>query len=221
MALKCFLNVFRLLSHFSTDLEERKNFYAVVDTILEARMIGNFGKPSLTFYQAVKKYTEYLNLRDEHSKGGLSSSLCAQACLASALFRTLEQFFGDLGFLQKVVFYQWSRQTMSFYFAFFKSFSITCSLLVEAINYIRLRKTVTRMRLCRKGDKESLDVRDGELQVSRVLIIRCLCDMYVYYKWIPSYHPIPVAAYLCGFTSGLLGVWLVWKDQRHPQGHTP
>lgn len=38
--------------------------------------------------------------------------------------------------------------------------------------------------------------------------------MYVYFKWIPQYTPIPTLEYLAGMFSGFTGVWLVWKDVR-------
>lgn len=218
MVLKCLLNIFRLLAYYSTGLEEQKRYYSVVDAILEARMLGNFGKPTLTFYQAVNKYGSFLETNNKLRRGSRLSSLCATACLASALLRTLEQFFGDLGFLQKVVVHHWSRQTFSFYFAFFKSFSILLMLLAETIKYFGLRKSLAEVGPCRRGHCHNLGSIRAELQRSTAIIIRSICDMYVYCKWIPSYTPNPVLAYLCGFTSGLLGVWLVWKENGHPTG---
>lgn len=221
MVLKCFLNVFRLLGHCSTSTENQEKFLHVTDVILETRMLGNFGKPVLTFYQGLQKYKNHWKSCSACTDSKWGTNLCAILCFSSSLFRTLEQFFGDLGFLQKVVVHQWSRKKLSFLFAFFKSFSISLALLTEIINYLALKKKMSRKKFCANGDCHHLGIVARALQVSRALMIRCLCDMYVYYKWIPSYTPNCVLSYLCGFTSGLIGVWLVWKDHRYPAGYIP
>lgn len=221
MILKCFLNIFRLLEHFSASAEGKAKFLHVTDVILESRMLGNFGKPVLTFQQGLQKYKSYKKYCSTCTSSDWRANLCANTCFSSAFFRTLEQFFGDLGFLQKVVVHKWSRQKLSFLFAFFKSFSITLALISEIVKYLTLKKKMSCLHSCFKGNCHHLGITSRELQVSRALVIRSLCDMYVYYKWIPSYTPNRVLSYLCGFTSGAIGVWLVWKDHRYPAGYIP
>lgn len=210
MALKSVLGVFRLLMIYSKSKEDRQKYFSIVDSIIETRMIGNFGKPALTLYQGVQKFYS--------SVPNASHRTCAierRLVLASTLFRTLEQLSGDLGFLQKVVIASWSRERLSFCYRFFKSISLSLSLLAECMTLTAVELKVRTALSC--GTKCHQIAREYRLK-SILLIVRTLCDLYVYFKWIPSYTPIPTIEFICGSISGLIGVWLVWKDQRKPYG---
>eukprot|EP00796_Vickermania_ingenoplastis_P006671 gene6671-4780_t len=216
MALKSILGIFRLLMHYSKSKEDKEMYFHIVDSIIECRMLGNFGKPGITLYQGMKKFK---------SHNGPSCSLCEKLVFLSSLFRTLEQLSGDLGFLQKVMIHQWSRQKLSFCYRFFKSFSLTIALAAEVLHHnnlqyqMKCRGECTAGSQCRAGKCGASLQRD--LLVSRSLIVRTLCDMYVYFKWLPFYTPNTTAEYICGSISGMIGVWLVWKDDRYPNGYTP
>ena len=53
---------------------------------------------------------------------------------------------------------------------------------------------------------------------SIMFFVRNICDMIVYYQWISWYNPWKHLEYLCGLTSGLMGVYLVWEDTAGPSG---
>lgn len=236
MVLKSILGVFRLLMLYSKKSKDKAKYFKIVDSIIECRMLCNFGKPGITLYQGIHKYNAHLK---EEKAQELSSSagnqcnsvcstgpntnhctLCEKIFLGSSLFRTLEQLSGDLGFLQKVVMHQWSREKLSFCYRFFKSFSLTLALIGELIHHARLSQQF-RSHRCEDGECYHMGTVKRELLVSRSLIVRTLCDMYVYYKWLPFYTPNTTAEYICGSISGLIGVWLVWKDHRYPKGYIP
>lgn len=213
MMLKSVLGVFRLLMLYRKDKASKEKYYKIVDTIIECRMLGNFGKPVMTLHQSLNKYNK--------CGGGLNEKLI----LFSGLFRTLEQFSGDLGFLQKVVMHQWSREKLSFCYRFFKSFSLTLGLIAELSHHHHLSALVRVCGQCKQGqtctEGRCRSTLGRELLVSRALIVRTLCDIYVYYKWLPFYNPNTTLEYICGSISGLIGVWLVWKDDRYPHGFIP
>ncbi|KAL7695658.1 hypothetical protein NQL31_002502 [Lotmaria passim] len=200
MMLKAVLNVSRLCMLYSVNPAEKKKFFKLSDTVVECRMLCNFGRPSITFRQGVhalqkKSYMEFWHW--------------LFTCL-SFFLRVPEQLSGDLNFLQKVVFHKWSRQKLSFFYRFFKSWSLTCCLLAELTRRSALKAAIRDAVKPEEHIHARLD-----LKVSNALIVRTLCDMYVYFKWVPGYEPIKTLEYSCGLTSGLIGMWLVWKDTRY------
>lgn len=200
MVLKSVLNISRLCMLYSADPADKKKFFKVADTIIECRMLCNFGRPSITFRQGLCALKKRESMEFWH---GIFT------CLAIFL-RIPEQMSGDLNYLQKVVFRSWSREKLSFFYRFFKSWSLTCCLLAELTHRAALRRAVADAVTPAEKVHAGLDVR-----VSNALIVRTLCDMYVYFKWIPSYEPVKLLEYTCGLMSGLIGVWLVWKDTRY------
>ncbi|KPA81803.1 hypothetical protein ABB37_04073 [Leptomonas pyrrhocoris] len=200
MMLKALLNVSRLCMLYSTNLGDKRKFFKLADTIVECRMLCNFGRPVMTFHQAMSVLGKRSYMEFWH---------CLFTCLAFFL-RVPEQLSGDMNFLQKVVFRRWSREKLSFCYRFFKSWSLTCGLLAELTRRSALKRAVRSAVTPEENVHTKL-----ELQVSNALIIRTLCDMYVYFKWIPGYEPIKAVEYSCGLASGLIGVLLVWKDTRY------
>lgn len=197
MALKSILGIFRLAMLYSKNAMTKSVYTKIVDVIIECRMLTNFGRSGFTLYQ----------LNNQMKKSNYIVKAQYIFTYLSYFFRIFEQLSGDLGYMQKVVFRTWSRATLSFYYRFFKSLSLTCALLVELCRSPmvehRLREATTPQEMC---------IARRELAVSRVLIVRNLCDMYVYYKWLPNYTPIRTIEYICGMISGMIGVWLVWSD---------
>lgn len=200
MMLKAVLNVSRLCMLYSSDPADKKSFFKVADTIVECRMLCNFGRPSITLRQG-------LCVLEKKDKMEFWHWLFA---VLSIFLRVPEQLSGDLNYLQKVVFRRWSREKLSFCYRFFKSWSLTCCLLVEMSRRAGLKRAVRDAVTPEERVHANLEMR-----VSNALIVRTLCDMYVYFKWIPGYTPVRVLEYLCGLASGLIGVWLVWKDTRY------
>ena len=47
---------------------------------------------------------------------------------------------------------------------------------------------------------------------SAIVAVRCLCDMYIYYRWIPSWQPPDVWQFSAGMVSAVLGIWLVLEE---------
>lgn len=200
MVLKSVLNIARLCMLYTDDADSKKKFFTLADTIIACRMLCNFGRPAITLRQGLRVFAMGDRLEMWH---WVFSWL-------SFFLRVPEQLSGDLNYLQKVVFSNWSRETFSFFYRFFKSFSLTCCLMVEVTRRGALRRAVRNAVTPEQKLHADLDVR-----VSNALTVRTLCDMYVYFKWIPGYQPIKTLEYSCGLVSGIIGVWLVWKDTRY------
>ncbi|KAG5489798.1 hypothetical protein GH5_00681 [Leishmania sp. Ghana 2012 LV757] len=206
MMLKAMLNIARLCMIYSRDAQDKRRYFQLADSIIECRMLCNFGRPAMTLKQGLK----VLAMKDQ-------MEFWQWAFLWLSLFlRVPEQLSGDLNYLQKVVFHNWSRETLSFFYRFFKSLSLTCCLMVEVTRRSALQRalhdaTTPQKRLC-----AALDMR-----VSSALMVRTLCDMYVYFKWIPGYRPVKTLEFSCGFVSGVIGIWLVWKDTRYALSPRP
>lgn len=200
MMLKSLLGVARLCMLYSDDPADKKKFFAVADSIIECRMLCNFGRPIMTLRQGLKS----LRLKDKLEFWHWLF------LVLSYFLRVPEQVSGDFNYLQKVVFHKWSRQRLSFCYRFFKSLSLTCCILSELCRRADLHAGIAAANTVDERERAHLD-----LTVSNVLMVRTLCDMYVYYKWIPSYKPNETLEYICGSLSGVLGAWLVWKDTRY------
>ncbi|AYU84020.1 hypothetical protein conserved [Leishmania donovani] len=200
MMLKSVLNIVRLCMIYSTDGRDRRKYFQLADSIIECRMLCNFGRPAMTLSQGLKMFAMREEMEFWH---------WLFTCL-SFFLRVPEQLSGDLNYLQKVVFHSWSREAFSFSYRFFKSLSLTCCVLME------LTRRSALQRALRDASTPKQRLHAGlEMRVSNALIVRSLCDMYVYFKWIPSYHPIKTVEFLCGFVSGIVGMWLVWRDTRY------
>ncbi|GET93734.1 hypothetical protein, conserved [Leishmania tarentolae] len=200
MMLKSVLNIVRLCMIYSTDAQDKKRYFHLADVIIECRMLCNFGRPAMTLKQGLKMFA----MRDE-----MTFWHWLFTCL-SFFLRVPEQLSGDLNYLQKVVFHSWCRETFSFSYRFFKSWSLTCCLMMELTRRSALQRALRNAATPQQRAHASL-----EIKVSNALMVRSLCDMYVYFKWIPSYHPIKTIEYVCSFVSGIIGVWLVWRDTRY------
>lgn len=200
MMLKSVLSIVRLCMIYSTEAQDRKRYFRLADSIIECRMLCNFGRPAMTVSQGLKMFA----MRDE-----MEFWHWLFTCL-SFFWRVPEQLSGDLSYLQKVVFHSWSREAFSFSYRFFKSLSLTCCVMMELTRRSTLQRALRDAATPKQRLHASLDMR-----VSNALIVRSLCDMYVYFKWIPSYHTNKTVELLCGFVSGIIGMWLVWKDTRY------
>ncbi|KAK7202262.1 hypothetical protein NESM_000297200 [Novymonas esmeraldas] len=200
MILKTVLNIARLCTIYTNDAQDKKRYFQLADTIIECRMLCNFGRSGITLRQGLR----VLAMKDRMEFWRWVFTWL------SFLLRVPEQLSGDLNYLQKVVFHSWSRETFSFFYRFFKSLSLTCCLMVEITRRAALRRAVRDAVTPLQRLHASLDLR-----VSNALTVRTLCDMYVYYKWIPAYQPIKTLEFSCGLVSGIIGVWLVWKDTRY------
>ena len=47
---------------------------------------------------------------------------------------------------------------------------------------------------------------------SLIVATRCACDMYIYYRWIPSWNPPEFWQYSAGIVSAVLGIYLVLEE---------
>ncbi|EPY31113.1 hypothetical protein STCU_03616 [Strigomonas culicis] len=198
MVLKSFLGIFRLCKLYSRKEEDVNRFAHIADSIVECRMLCNYGRPTMTLVQGFRMYKE---------KGNMAASALWLFQTLSLFLRVPEQISGDLGYMQKVVFSNWSRQTFSFFYRFFKSLSLTCCLAAD----IERHRQLCAIRGASHCAKELALIRK-ELAHVRLMTLRTICDMYVYYKWIPRYTPIPTLEYICGMISGMIGVFMVWSD---------
>lgn len=206
MMLKTALNIARLCMLHSSDAQDKKKYFHIADRMVECRMLCNFGRPAMTLRQGLKMFAMKDRMEFWH---------WVFTCL-SFFFRVPEQLSGDLNYLQKVAFHNWSRELFSFFYRFFKSLSLSCSLMMELTHRSALQQALRDAATPQQRLHASLNMR-----VSNALIVRSLCDMYVYFKWIPSYHPVKTLEYLCGFVSGIVGMWLVWKDTRYVMSPVP
>lgn len=223
--MKCIMNIFRTMKWYATSEEEAKLYYQLADAILECRMIGNFGRPLLTVYQAMKRWHGRVAMRRSKLNGASVKFCCwcEALSLSASLFRFMEQLSGDLGLLQKIVFHSWSRRKLSWCFAFFKSIAIILALLGEIMTSRVNMQALKRCKQARCKAKRCCNIPTlkAALRTSFALIFRCCCDLYVYLKWIPGYEPYPPLTFLCGFISGLIGVGLVWLDVRYRAEYMP
>ncbi|EPY21867.1 hypothetical protein AGDE_13692 [Angomonas deanei] len=181
---------------YSKDPAAQEKYANIADTIIECRMLCNFGRPSLTLRQGILCFRER-KIREFYN--------WFFSCL-SIFLRIFEQLSGDCNYLQKVLFNNWSRELFSFYYRFFKSFSLTSSLIADCFRRVQLVKNVQK----KKSFHHEHDCY--ELHKVNLIIFRTLCDIYVYYKWIPWYKPYRTMEYIAGSVSGMLGVYLVWAD---------
>lgn len=55
-------------------------------------------------------------------------------------------------------------------------------------------------------------ISDRDATMSGIVVTRCLCDMYIYYKWIPSWQPPEALQYSAGIVSAVLGIYLVLDE---------
>ncbi|CCW70047.1 unnamed protein product [Phytomonas sp. Hart1] len=199
MSIKSVLGIIRLLGLYSKDTVLKQQYEQMADVMVECRMLCNFARMWITMRQLLQTY------RLRCRMGAIYNLFL---CL-SHLFRIPEQGFGDLSYLQKVVFHHWSRQRLSFFYRFFKSFSLSCCLIAEIAHHRSIQQQISETTNPEKRIRYKKD-----LNVCNAIAVRSLCDMYVYFKWIPGYTPIPTLEYIFGSISGMIGVWLVWKDIR-------
>lgn len=231
MMLKSIVYPLRLWSYHSKDETNVKVLSQVVVNIIDARMLGN----------AWKWIGAYLT--------GYRTALSSEAMpwyqrillSLSFFFRCLEQLAGDTGYIQKhIMTKQWSRPRISWHYKFWKTMSLTCAALLELIKIVtlqmkrrHLRRFVAQSPLTASPSMQPvsfpppsscLKLDDDEEMVSAqrwsmLFLFRNVCDMIVYYQWIESYRPNRSVEYICGFLSGSIGMWLVWRDIVTPGSH--
>ncbi|CCW63246.1 unnamed protein product [Phytomonas sp. EM1] len=199
MSIKSVLGIIRLLGLYSKDAIWKQRYDKMSDVMVECRMLCNFGRMWITMRQFLQTY---------RLRGRMGAVYNLFLCL-SHLFRIPEQGFGDLSYLQKVIFHHWSRQRLSFFYRFFKSLSLSCCFISEIAHRRSIRKKIAESTTSKERVRFEMD-----LSVCNAIAVRSLCDMYVYFKWIPGYTPIRTLEYIFGSISGMIGVWLVWKDIR-------
>lgn len=156
--------------------------------------------------------------------------------------RAVEQFSGDVGYIQSHVMTHWSRARISWHYKFWKTMSLTCCAFLELIKIVNLQQKRRNLRRCvtqsplttyaaasksfptdpAVADKEEEDrAALTAMKWSALFLTRNICDCIVYYQWMESYRPNKTLEYLCGTFSGVVGVWLVWRDTKYPQLKSP
>jgi hypothetical protein len=201
--------------------------------------------------------------------------------VGSFAFRVFEQIFGDLGYLQKNWFSEWSRYGISKRYKMFKTCSLICCALLELhklrpqllrllhvlLNQLRITRGLIRNRL-RHGSSSDMPIdRLDTVETSSVVgspitlsprrspavagdsgfdtptvpqqqqqqqpscfsiveytrrpevrsslfLTRNIADLIVYLTWIEQYNPNKTLVNACGVLSGLLGVLIVWCDNK-------
>jgi hypothetical protein len=224
MMLKSIVYPIRLLNyHTDPNVGDRaKILQQLITNIIDARMLSN----------AWKGIGAYLS--------GYRTAMSSEAMpwyqrlllSLSFFFRMAEQFSGDLGYTQKYIMTHWNRVRISWHYKFWKTMSLTCSAILETIKIVniqskrrQLRRYVAQSPLTASPSAQptvfpanTTSEEDQDLAAamrwSSLFLLRNIADMIVYYQWIESYNPNKNIEYSCGFFSGAVGVWLVWRDSK-------
>lgn len=221
MCMKSVVYLARLLNVLvgKHDLELRDRLETLVLSIIDFRMLVNAWRYVNTF----KCFVETMLHRNEYPP---SMVLCMALMF---WFRTFEQIWGDLGYLQKNAIPSLRRERTSWHFKFNKSISLTFAACLEMLRIFRYRNlrsdhidqhsSPTNITSPNEHSDSEVDY-DREIFKSSVFLFRNVLDMIVYYQWIPWYRPWKWLSYSCGTVSGVLGVYMIWEDTK-PTPATP
>lgn len=220
MLLKSIVYPMRLWSYHSKSPETAQTLQQLILNIIDARMLSN----------AWKGIGAYLS--GYRTAVSTEPMPWYQRLLLSLSFfcRMLEQFSGDVGYTQKHIMTHWKRERISWHYKFWKTMSLTCSAILEVIKIVtiqakrrQLRRYVAQSPLTTQPSEHptefpaaTMDSEDNDLASSMrwscLFLARNISDMIVYYQWMESYKANKNVEYLCGYFSGAVGVWLVWRD---------
>ncbi|KAH9578085.1 hypothetical protein LSM04_004429 [Trypanosoma melophagium] len=194
MVLKAMLGIVRLVSIHSSCEETRQNYAQFAYAIINCRMLANHFRYIMSFKSAV----DVLKRRE----GPILPCLCLGGM---HFFRSLEQVFGDLNYYQMIFMRHWNRTRISLGYWFFKSLSLTCGFVNELL---RLKSTLSSPQWKKQTQQE----RSMFLKAVIISLTRYICDMVVYYQWIPCYNPNKTLQYICGSLCGSLAVYAFWNE---------
>lgn len=227
MLLKSIVYPMRLLNyHTDPNVGDRaKILNTLIMNIIDARMLSNSWK-SIGAYLCGYRMATSSDPMPWYQRLLLSLSF---------FFRMLEQFSGDVGYTQKHIMTHWKRERISWHYKFWKTMSLTCSAILEVIKIVniqmkrrQLRRYVAQSPLTAspaihpaefpsQQDVEKDSDLAGAMRWSCLFLARNICDMIVYYQWMEWYKANKNVEYCCGWFSGAVGVWLVWRDSRAPK----
>lgn len=228
MMLKAIVYPIRLANYHAKTPESAKILTQLISNIIDARMLSNSWKAIAAYLSG------YRTLTSSESMPLYQRLLLA----ASFLCRMVEQASGDLGYLQAHLIKKWNKPHIVWHYKFWKTMSLTCSAILELIKIIniqmkrrQLHRFVTQTPLtstpsehpvqfpaqadANSASNSSDDEDEGLVTAMRwasLFLFRNVCDMIVYYQWIEWYRPNKNIEYICGFFSGAIGCWLVWRD---------
>eukprot|EP00331_Platyophrya_macrostoma_P001048 CAMPEP_0176406600 /NCGR_PEP_ID=MMETSP0127-20121128/962_1 /TAXON_ID=938130 /ORGANISM="Platyophrya macrostoma, Strain WH" /LENGTH=263 /DNA_ID=CAMNT_0017785745 /DNA_START=28 /DNA_END=819 /DNA_ORIENTATION=+ len=226
MMLKAIVYPIRLANYHAKTPETGKILSQLITNIIDARMLSNSWK-------AISAYLSgYRTLMSSEVM-----PLYQRVLLALSFFcRMVEQASGDLGYIQAHLIKKWNKPRIVWHYKFWKTMSLTCSAILELIKIIniqtkrrQLHRFVTQTPLTAtpsehpvqfppKSETNSSSTVDEEeslataMRWSSLFLFRNICDMTVYYQWMDWYRPNKNIEYVCGFFSGAIGCWLVWRD---------
>lgn len=127
MMLKTVCNLLRLKSLYTVDAPRKAELDALILSIVDCRMLCNSMKPLATARQAWSAF------QAPPGPGRGYAHVVKLLTVLSFAFRVGEQCFGDLSYLQKNWFSEWPRQLLSKRYKMYKSFSLLCCAILEAI----------------------------------------------------------------------------------------
>ncbi|ORC85577.1 uncharacterized protein TM35_000341890 [Trypanosoma theileri] len=194
IALKAMLGMSRLVSIHGSCEETRENYAQFARAVVNCRMLINHFRYLTSFMNAVDVYKK--------REGPVLPWLLL---IGSFFFRSLEQVFGDLNYYQMVCMHHWNRTRLSLGYWFFKSLSLTCGFLHELL---RMKSALTSPQWKKRTPKERSEFLKAEI----ISLTRYICDMIVYYQWVPWYNPNKTLQYFCGALCGSLGSYTFWKE---------
>jgi len=221
MALKTIVYALRLVTVYThpNNKEQLEFLQTLILNIVDSRMLANHWKYIGTFSGTVQSYFQL----------GSTEVLSWMFSTLTLFFRTLEQIFGDLGYMQKNWMSAWNRARISWHYKFWKSMSLTCSALVELIKIIKYQQQIRVLRRNVHTPASTptvfvspsvlpvdIETAESEMKMSQIFLFRNICDMIVYYVWMESYKPPKSLECVAGMCSGAIGVWLVWDSSRYP-----
>jgi hypothetical protein len=220
MALKTIVYFLRLGTVYTnpSNKAQLELFQTLILNIIDSRMLGNYGKYVGTGRSTLLSYMQM----------GTTEVLPWMFGTLTLFFRGFEQFFGDLGYMQKNWMAHWSRARLSWHYKFWKSMSLTCNAILEFIKILKYRQQIRVSRLVVHTPSAtplatsvpqlpsiSVEAAEAEMWLSQMFLFRNLCDMIVYYVWIESYNPPKTLECVAGICSGTIGMWLVWDSSKY------
>eukprot|EP01061_Rhynchopus_euleeides_P008533 TRINITY_DN1765_c5_g1_i1.p1 TRINITY_DN1765_c5_g1~~TRINITY_DN1765_c5_g1_i1.p1 ORF type:complete len:273 (+),score=131.11 TRINITY_DN1765_c5_g1_i1:207-1025(+) len=150
------------------------------------------------------------------------------AQLLRIFFWTIEVVSSDLTFIAKYFVHGWDKTRIGYYYKMGKSIALTIVAALESIAIAKMLKAASKRSASRQPQKPASEADDSAvsapsaalakalpltvaeraaLKEKLMVILRCFCDCFIYYVWIPSYNPDKGLCYIAGFLSASVGLY--------------
>ena len=145
MMLKSIVYTLRLATlHCGNNQKLLTKLQVLILNIIDTRMLFN----QIKYINSARMTIKTLMAKDSKP----TTTVIKVFTALSWFFRTFEQFFGDLGYVQKNwLTTEWSRQRLSWHYKFNKSISLTLNAIVELIKVLVLQGKISRANEAKRG----------------------------------------------------------------------